>query len=605
MKMNGDAGMSYVPEFFVPGSIIKLPELSGYTEPTDNRYIVIAIHKGGMGECIHIQSVATKCHYALKCIRTDLLCDDNTFDQFINELSIWITASACDAVVEAIGIIRINELPVVFQPWMSGGDLARSFYKLNAEQKIQVILRVVRGLNWVHKFQGVIHCDLKPSNILLDASGVAYIADWGLARPLSARICKAFKLSSDERIVRAQQKFANNFTGTILYSSPEQILNPNTIDHRSDIYSLGCMMYELEAGTPPFNGSSFWEIAHKQITEQPPKLGKHFRKTETGIEKVIETCLEKSPQNRFASYHELEEALIRVAKKKNFSVARSEVAERYRRYVFGTGFDYQKVIHEKVELVGRDYALLSFKQAEPFISEAINLLSVEKYQDAAKLLQPYFISASIEESRKWDYFHSLTESFAYALLHIPDKRHDAIIIYQKLLRMNDKPAEFYVNCSYAYLLDNRPKDAVALCNEGIIMYPEDVSIIGNLTLAYLSLCDYENAAKSAYKRLNIRRDLHAISEIAKVDILRIKELRYTDLPKAVEIIKKQFTLIAEGLKMNPRYAPLLFTELEMYCFVNNIDRAMKKFTILYEDNNLSINIKLKAFLILEPVHTIA
>lgn len=590
--------MPYQTDFFAPGTTVNLPELAGYAEAANNEFSVIAIHEGGMGACIHLHHKTTSKHFALKSIRPDLLGDDSTFDQFINELGLWVTASACDAVVEAISVVKINEVPSVLQPWMMGGDLSTALPNLNSERRFQILLRVVRGLKWIYENQGVIHCDLKPSNILLDKSGIAMVADWGLARPLSAGVNKAYKRSSDERVIKAQQKLANGYSGTILYSSPEQILSPSSIDHRADIYALGCIMYELETGSPPFTGSSFWEIARKQVEEKPPKFGGLFSKTLIGLEKVIETCLDKQPRNRFAGYNQLEDALMQVAKKRNYSLRGCEVAERYQRYTFGSGTEHQKSVHEKAKFSSKGYGVISIEQSEPFMVEAINLMSVGKYQDAAKLLEPYVIPRIIEEPNTWNFGHKLAEAYASALLHIPDKRQDAFIIYGKLERMSGKPVEFYVNCSLAYLVDKQPAKTATLCEEGLLLYPKDVSVIGNQTLAYLMLNDYEKAAASAHERLRIRRDVHAISEFVAVHFKQIRRLRYSDLPKAMEMTKVQFALLSEGLKINPRFVPLLLQEIEMLCFIGEPDKAMLKFSTINESNNVGISIKNQAFLTL-------
>lgn len=584
--------------FFAVGSSIVLPELSGYTPENEDTFSVLSVHEGGMGQCVHLQGVKSKRHHALKRIRPDLLSDDDTLDQFYNELGIWVTASACDAVVEAIAVIRINEIPSVFQKWMTGGDLSHALQRMSAERKVQTLLRVIRGLMWVHKTQGVIHCDLKPANILLDENGASYVTDWGLARPISKNISKAFKGSADQKVIQAQLKLANSFAGTILYSSPEQILNPKSVDHRSDIYALGCIMYEMETGTPPFVGKSFREVARKHIEEKPPKLGGLFYKTETGLEKILEKCLEKSPDNRFSDYSELEEAVVKLAHKRGYSLSGCEVASRYDRYGLGSGHKYQEALIDQIAGKDKNHVLMDFSQVEPFIAEAANLISIERYEEAAKLLKPYVVPSVLDLSSTWHLAHSLIELYAYSLLRTSDSRETAMFFYENLNKMTDKPAEFYVNYSLALLMDNRHTEAVTVCKEGISQFPNDVSIMGNQTIAYKNQGDFDNAEKSAQKRLQIRRDVHAIEEFVGVNIHRIKQLRESDLPKAFDLAKKQILLIAEGLNLNPRYATLLNAELEMCCFSENIELALRKFNDINNDGNISGTFKQHAFLTL-------
>ncbi|MHC1787723.1 MAG: protein kinase [Christensenellales bacterium] len=585
-------------DFFRVGSPIVLPELSAYTLEDEDEFLVLSIHEGGMGQCVHLRGVKSQHHHALKCIRPDLLSDDDTLNQFYNELGIWVTASACDAVVEAIAVLRINEIPSVFQRWMAGGDLSHTLQNMSAERKVQTLLRVVRGLMWVHRTQGVIHCDLKPANILLDASGASYITDWGLARPISKNISKAFKGSADEKIIQAQLKLANSFTGTILYSSPEQILNPQSVDHRSDIYALGCIMYEMETGTPPFLGKSFREVARKHIEERPPKLGGLFSKTETGLERILEKCLEKKQDNRFSDYSELEEAIVKLANKRSYSLTGCDVKSRYDRYSLGSGHKYQEILIDQKIGKGKNYALMDYSQVEPFLAEAENLMSIERYEEASKLLKPYVIPSLLDESSTWHFAHSLAELYAYSLLRTSNSRETAMFLYDNLNKMTDKPAEFYVNYSLALLMDNRYAEAIIVCSEGISQFPSDVYIMGNQTLAYKNQGDFDNAEKSAQKRLQIRRDVHAIEECVGVTIHRIKQLRDSDLPKSIDTARNQILLIAEGLNLNPGYAALLNAELEMCCFSGNTELALRKFNAINNNGNISYIFKQCAFITL-------
>ena len=355
-------------DFFRVGSVVEIPELAGCTPDEEKWFLVASVHRGGMGECIHLQTMSSKHHYALKRVLPDLVGDNDAINQFHNELGLWVTASACDAVVEAIAVIRLNEVPSVFQQWMSGGDLLHALPNMRVEHKIQAMLRIVRGLNWVYSNLGVIHCDLKPANILLDEKGMSYIADWGLARPIRKAMNEVFHGTLDKRVMQAQQRLTYRFTGTILYSAPESILNPKSIDHRTDIYALGCMMYEMETGSPPFVGSSFLEIARKHVEEKPPKLGGLFHRTTTGLEKIIEKCMQKIPSSRYATYTELEEDILQLSNKRNFSIINCNVAKRYDRYQLGAGYIVQRdlVEIEAKQSNNEDYVLLENEQIEPF-----------------------------------------------------------------------------------------------------------------------------------------------------------------------------------------------------------------------------------------------
>ena len=110
------------------------------------------------------------------------------------------------------------------------------------------------------------------------------------------------------------------FIGTVHYSSPEQILGKREIDHRADIYSLGCIMFEWEVGNVPFLGSAVEEIAYKHLEVAPPKLGGFFKRTAFGTDEIIERCLEKKPADRFQDYTELRRAVGSIARSRGITL---------------------------------------------------------------------------------------------------------------------------------------------------------------------------------------------------------------------------------------------------------------------------------------------
>ena len=286
------------------GCSLELPELATHISHESSTFVVKGIFAGGMGVFIHFLHPETRQEFALKGIRPDSVAEQSTIDRFLDELKVWIAASSCDLIAEALAVVRLNELPCVLATWMPNGDLAHSLPRLTKTQKIEALLRIVRGLSWVNSNLGVIHRDLKPSNILLDGHGLAYVADWGLARPIGDALQSVGKtmINAVNRPDRTQQ---GSFLGTITYAAPEQIRGSAAIDHRADIYALGCMMFEFETGTPPFQGKTVFDIANQHMREKPKKLGGWFSSTDLGLERIIARCLEKDPKDRYQSTRNL------------------------------------------------------------------------------------------------------------------------------------------------------------------------------------------------------------------------------------------------------------------------------------------------------------
>ncbi len=151
--------------------------------------------------------------------------------------------------------------------------------------------QVAEGLAAAH-LAGIIHRDVKPQNILIDRHGYAKVTDFGIATgPDWTRVTRA-----------------GSVIGSARYMSPEQVKS-KPVDARSDVYSLGVVMYEMLTGHPPFDGTNMPEIARMHLNTPPPPISEVRLNLPDGLEKVVLRCLAKDPEDRFASMDELLGAL--------------------------------------------------------------------------------------------------------------------------------------------------------------------------------------------------------------------------------------------------------------------------------------------------------
>ncbi len=165
---------------------------------------------------------------------------------------------------------------------------------LDVAEAGRILGQVAEGLAAAHQ-AGIVHRDVKPQNILIDRQGHAKITDFGIATgPDWTRVTKA-----------------GSIIGSARYMSPEQVRS-KPVDARSDIYSLGVVMYEMLAGHPPFDGANMPEIARQHLNNPPPPLGEIRSDLPPGLEKIVMRCLEKLPEDRFVSMDELLGALAGV-----------------------------------------------------------------------------------------------------------------------------------------------------------------------------------------------------------------------------------------------------------------------------------------------------
>ncbi len=190
-----------------------------------------------------------------------------------------------------------EELYLVMR-YMPGGSLSdrlRSSHLTLAESSV-LLSRLAPALDQVHS-QGLVHRDLKPANILFDAFGNAYLSDFGIARAAQG----ASTLTGDAII------------GTPAYMSPEQALGDPNIDSRSDIYSLGAILFEMLAGKQPYQATTPMGVAMKHITEPAPRILQVKADLEPGCEEIILRAMAKERDSRYASASEMARALEALA----------------------------------------------------------------------------------------------------------------------------------------------------------------------------------------------------------------------------------------------------------------------------------------------------
>jgi len=179
---------------------------------------------------------------------------------------------------------------------IQGGSLAERMKDgpLTMQQIRKWFGQIAEALEYAHRKE-VIHRDIKPTNILIDGNGDAFLVDFGLAR------------SVDAPNGSAQLTRSSTFMGTPLYMSPEQI-DQGKLDQRSDLYSLGVVLYEMVTGKLPFSHETTFRIMQMHLTEKPPAPRRIRSDISPALESVILRALEKQPERRFQSAAEMHAA---------------------------------------------------------------------------------------------------------------------------------------------------------------------------------------------------------------------------------------------------------------------------------------------------------
>jgi len=263
------------------------------------RYQIIEeLGKGGMGRVYKAVDTKIKEKVALKLIKPEIASDKKTLERFGNELRI-----ARKIVHKNVGrMYDINEhqgTHYISMEYVSGQDLKdfiRQSGRMGVGTAILIIKQVCEGLSEAHKL-GVVHRDLKPGNIMIDREGKVRIMDFGIARSLKE------KGLTDAGVM----------IGTPEYMSPEQV-EGKEVDPRSDIYSLGIILYEMITGRVPFEGDTPFSIGIKHKSETPKDPRELNSQIPEDLSHIILKCLEKDKEKRYQSAQELHSELEKIEK---------------------------------------------------------------------------------------------------------------------------------------------------------------------------------------------------------------------------------------------------------------------------------------------------
>ncbi len=263
------------------------------------RYQIIEeLGKGGMGKVYKANDTKINEKIALKLIKPEVAADKKTIERFSNELK-FARKIRHGNVCQMFDLNEEQGTHYITMEYVRGEDLKRLIRKmghLSVGQVIPIAKQVCDGLAEAHKL-GVIHRDLKPQNIMIDEEGNARIMDFGIARSITGKGITG----------------AGVMIGTPEYMSPEQG-EVKEVDQRSDIYSLGVILYEMVTGRVPFEGETPLGIAMKHKSEMPKHPKELNAQIPDDLNLVILKCLEKDKEKRYQSAGEVRSELERIEK---------------------------------------------------------------------------------------------------------------------------------------------------------------------------------------------------------------------------------------------------------------------------------------------------
>ena len=274
--------------------------------------IMKMVGKGTFGKVFLVQNMHTKKIYAMKCIRKDIVIDNEQFENIKLEKDILYTIE--HPFIVSMDYVFQNDFRIYFlMKFIKGGELFRHLNKakrFNEEQARFMIVQIAIALGHLHT-KNILYRDLKPENILFGEDGYLLLADFGLAKTTK------------------KNELANSFCGTAEYLSPEMIIG-NGHDHTVVWWTLGILLYELLVGIPPF----FHKNKHRMyflIKESPvtfPDRVKHGIEVSPLARDLIKKLLDKNKKKRLGATGDLEEILA---------------------HPFFTGIDIEKMLRKELK----------------------------------------------------------------------------------------------------------------------------------------------------------------------------------------------------------------------------------------------------------------
>lgn len=264
-------------------------------------HILERIGEGAIADVYKAHDPGIDREIAVKVLKSELCENQEIVARFLRE------ARAAGALSHP-GIVTIYDVgeaggyPYIAMELLDGqplDEVITQYGKLELNHALRIGFQLASALDYAHAM-GVIHRDIKPSNIVLYDNGTrSKILDFGIAR-----VGEPDRASAELNLVRTQ---VGQLLGTPRYMSPEQALGVD-VDHRSDLFSLGAVLYEVLTGQPAFRGSSFAEIAAKIIRDEPDPLKQWSGTCTAGLQLIIDKLLAKQPEKRFARGAEAAEA---------------------------------------------------------------------------------------------------------------------------------------------------------------------------------------------------------------------------------------------------------------------------------------------------------
>jgi len=275
------------------------------------------ISRGGMGIVYKALDLKLNREVALKVLPPQLVSDPARKRRFVREAQAAAALKHPNiAVIHEVD--EVDGVDFIAMELIEGEKLSETLNRgpLPVERALPVALEVAEGMAKAHE-RGIVHRDLKPANIMITEDGHTKVIDFGLAKLVEPLLYE----DSEVRTMDQAETNAGQVMGTLSYLSPEQARG-EAIGHRSDIFTLGVVLYQMLTGELPFNGASAAEVPYAIINEPAPPLPTSL----ADVQRTLDKCLAKGPNDRYQTMKELAYGLRSIRRELEDSARRSSPA---------------------------------------------------------------------------------------------------------------------------------------------------------------------------------------------------------------------------------------------------------------------------------------
>jgi serine/threonine protein kinase/Tfp pilus assembly protein PilF len=277
----------------------KMPE--AHMEKLSHYKILSKLGSGGMGEVFLAKDTRLDRTVALKILPAVFAADDQRMRRFVQEAK---AASALDHpnVAQIFEIGEADGIHYIAMQYIEGQtlDSISKTRQLESSEIVDIAIQAADALDAANS-KGIIHRDIKAANIMMNTRGQVKVLDFGLAKFETKNIPQP----ESSKLDTASGTSPGTIIGTVQYMSPEQALG-KSIDNRSDIYSLGVVLYQLATGKLPFSGETPSATLNQILNSQPTAIARLNYNVDPELERIIRKCMEKDPGRRYQSANELE-----------------------------------------------------------------------------------------------------------------------------------------------------------------------------------------------------------------------------------------------------------------------------------------------------------